>query len=405
MLSKTRLFLAGVLLLSAPLVFAFKSWTAPPAAHHKMPGRPGIEALAAAPAQAPVPFAGPRIQVALLIDVSGSMEGLLEQAKAQLWNLVSLLGKAECPQGSPRVEIALYEYGRQDDARSGYMRQLSPFTTDLDSLSKTLFALRTTGSNEYCPQVIFRSTQDLGWDTSGATYRAIFIAGNETFWQGPVSWTEACRAAQAKGIIVNTIYCGDRGQGITEHWNLAGECGKGSYTNINQNAQLENIATPYDSAIYTYNTKLNSTMIGYGYDGRRKLEEVVVVDANNSRLNKASGIKRMEVKGKKSLYRNDSWELVDAYEADSTILAKIDGKTLPDSLRQASPQQLKAVVKGKLAERETIRNEIGRLSAARSQWLETERKRRSGASAEATLETEMEKILKEQVKANGFFIR
>src|SRR5215207_5412336 len=53
----------------------------------------------------------PKIQAAILLDVSNSMDGLIEQAKAQLWNMVSVMGKAKCTEGTPQIEIALYEYG------------------------------------------------------------------------------------------------------------------------------------------------------------------------------------------------------------------------------------------------------------------------------------------------------
>ena len=35
----------------------------------------------------------PKIQAAILLDVSNSMDGLIAQAKAQLWNMVSVMGK------------------------------------------------------------------------------------------------------------------------------------------------------------------------------------------------------------------------------------------------------------------------------------------------------------------------
>src|SRR5688572_27352170 len=57
----------------------------------------------------------PKIQVAILLDVSNSMDGLIEQAKAQLWNMVSVMGKATCNDAVPNIEIALYEYGRPDN--------------------------------------------------------------------------------------------------------------------------------------------------------------------------------------------------------------------------------------------------------------------------------------------------
>ena len=85
--------------------------------------------------------------------------------------------------------------------------------------------------------------------------------------QGNLHYTKACTEAKNKGVIVNTIYCGDKMQGIREHWNLAGECGNGSFTNINQNAREEEIPTPYDSLIYSLNERLNNTYIAYGYAG------------------------------------------------------------------------------------------------------------------------------------------
>ena len=44
----------------------------------------------------------PKIQAAILLDVSNSMDGLIEQAKAQLWNMVTIMGKAKCEAGSPQ---------------------------------------------------------------------------------------------------------------------------------------------------------------------------------------------------------------------------------------------------------------------------------------------------------------
>ncbi|MGZ5286814.1 MAG: hypothetical protein ACXWB9_06505, partial [Flavisolibacter sp.] len=209
-----------------------------------------------------------KIQVAILLDVSGSMDGLIEQAKLQLWNMVSVMGKAKCDNETPSIEIALYEYGRSsNDIKAGYIKQINPFSGDLDQISKDLFALKTNGGDEYCGHVMLTSLTDLAWDTSKDSYKVIFIAGNEDFLQGNVSWTKACEEAKKKGVIVNTIYCGDKMQGVKEHWNLAMECGSGSYTNINHGAVLEDIPTPYDSALFTLNTKLNGTYIGYGSAG------------------------------------------------------------------------------------------------------------------------------------------
>ena len=169
---------------------------------------------------APLPSLHPsispqKIQVAILLDVSNSMDGLIDQAKAQLWNMVSVLGKARCDGKTPQVELALYEYGRSsNNAQVGYVKQISAFTSDLDEVSRNLFRLTTNGGDEYCGQVMHTSLTDLPWDNGDAHYKVIFIAGNEDFLQGTTPFTKACTIAKQKGVIVNTIYCGNRQQGI-----------------------------------------------------------------------------------------------------------------------------------------------------------------------------------------------
>jgi len=342
---------------------------------------------------------GPKIQVAILLDVSGSMSGLIEQAKAQLWNMVNVMGRARCENYNtpPQVEIALYEYGRDDNgARQGYIRQLSPFTTDLDAVSQTLFSLYTNGSDEYCGQVIYTSLQDLAWDTASNNYKVIFIAGNEDFLQGPVHFSKACAEARKKGVVVNTIYCGDRITGIREHWNLGSECGAGSFTNIDHNAGLEEIATPYDSLLYTLNGQLNGTYIAYGIKGKDYQARQEEVDQKNFGLNKKAAYERTAAKGNKNLYRNSGWDLVDAYTDDKEVVKKIDTKTLPDSLKQKSAAEIEAVVKSTLQERERIQKDITELNKKRQDYIAKERSNKS--STAATLESEIEKIVRQQAK-------
>src|SRR6186997_1430897 len=164
----------------------------------------------AKPVLDPVPVtkkvnASPKIQAAILLDVSNSMDGLIEQAKAQLWNMVTVMGKAKCDNQAPQIEIALYEYGRPtNDVKAGYVKQLSGFTTDLDKLSQTLFGIQTNGGDEYCGVVMQTSLTKLNWDTAASNYKVIFIAGNEDFLQGNVLYTRACLEAKKKGVIINT---------------------------------------------------------------------------------------------------------------------------------------------------------------------------------------------------------
>jgi hypothetical protein len=346
--------------------------------------------------------AGPKIQVAILLDVSGSMDGLIEQAKAQLWNMVNTMGKAKCDGNiSPKIEIALYEYGRStNDVKAGYVKRINGFINDLDSLSQNLFSLTTNGGDEFCGQVIFTSLNDLQWDNAPESYKVIFIAGNEDFLQGSLHYTKACGEAKNKGVVVNTIYCGDKMQGVKEHWNLAGECGKGSYSNINQDAKEPEIPTPYDSIIYSLNDKLNGTYIAYGYAGAGYQQKQAKMDEVNATMSKEAGLKRIKAKSNGAIYNNARWDLVDAKDRDGDgFIDKLDKKELPDSLRNKTSEEIKKIVAQKSRERSFMQTEIAKFNTERDAYIAIEKaKNASNKNNAATLETEVEKIIKEQAK-------
>lgn len=341
----------------------------------------------------------PKIQAAILLDVSNSMDGLIEQAKAQLWNMVSVMGKAKCDGVAPQIEIALYEYGRStNNVSDGYVKQISPFTSDLDKLSQELFKLTTNGGDEYCGHVIHTSLNELAWDTSSQNYKVVFIAGNEDFLQGDVLYTTSCAEAKKKGVIVNTIYCGDRMQGIKEHWNLAGECGNGSFTNINQDAKEPDIPTPYDTTLIVLNKKLNGTYLYYGSGGYDNYTRQNIMDVNNASAGMGIAAKRTAVKGNAQLYNNANWDLLDASRADSSFIAKVDMKTLPDSLKNKSRAELQKIVDKKNAERSAVQKEIMTINTKRENFIAAERAKAATNNNTQTLESEVEKVIRQQAK-------
>ena len=170
------------------------------------------------------PFSGKHsaVDVAILLDTSNSMDGLISQAKAQLWTIVQQFARAQKHGQTPVLRVALFEYGNTRlPASEGYLRQVVPLSDDLDKLSEALFALSTSGGDEYCGQVINEAITRLDWSQQPNGYQAIFIAGNEPFTQGSVDYSQSCKRAIEHGVIVNTIHCGNRQTGIAGKWRHA----------------------------------------------------------------------------------------------------------------------------------------------------------------------------------------
>jgi len=187
-------------------------------------------------------------------------------------------------------------------------------------------------------------------------------------------------------------------QGISEHWNVNDECGGGSFTNINQNEKIEEIPTPYDDQIITLNEKLNGTYIAYGNDGFSKSASQKQVDAKNRSVNKSVEVKRITVKSNKALYKNESWDMVDKYDGDKEIVSKINKATLADSLKNKSNAEIEKIVIQKKKEREDIQKQITSLNGSRDKFIATEKSKTKSQNSKATLETEIEKIIRKQAK-------
>ena len=208
------------------------------------------------------------IKVALLLDTSNSMDGLINQAKAQLWEIINELSYASYGIKKPNLEIAIYEYGNDLlESSDNFVRQVLPFNNDLDEISEKLFSLTTNGGKEYCGQVINTSLNELNWGENKNDLKLIFIAGNEPFTQGKLHYKEAISDAIEKDVIVNTIFCGNYNQGISGMWQDGANLGRGDYMTINQNKKVIHIITPYDTDIIILNKQLNETYIYFGDKG------------------------------------------------------------------------------------------------------------------------------------------
>lgn len=340
-----------------------------------------------------------KIQVALLLDTSNSMDGLINQAKSQLWKMVNQLANSKKNNETPDIELALYEYGNDRLAMNeGYIRQVVPLTTDLDLVSEKLFELTTNGGAEYCGWAIEDATFGLQWTNKDDDLKIIFIAGNEPFSQGPKDFRETCKAANTKGIIINTIHCGDYQQGINENWKAGADLANGKYMNIDQDDKVVHIPTPYDNDIIKLNKKLNKTYIGYGHEGEKKMERQMAQDSNAAAYGAANARTRASFKAKKS-YNNAEWDLVDAAEADEEILEEMKEKDLPEEMQNMTTEERKKYIEKKSEERKKIQEEIRILDEKAKAYVAKQQKE---SAEKLTLDNVMLDAVREQAVSKAF---
>lgn len=342
-----------------------------------------------------------KIQVALLLDTSNSMDGLIDQAKSRLWNIVNTLTTLKYNGKAPQVEIALYEYGNDGLKDENYIRQVTPLTQDLDLVSEKLFALRTNGGSEYCGAVIRDASMNLNWDGNEKSMKLIYIAGNEAFNQGKINYKEVISKAKSKNIYVNTIFCGSRDEGIETFWQNGASLGDGKFFNIDSDRKVIYIETPYDVKISQYNSKLNDTYISYGSRGSEMKSKQTTQDSNAEMQSASNAVERAVSKSKKNAYKNDHWDLVDKVEKDKSYISSIKEEELPSELKGKSKEEIKKIVTQKSADREKIQREIEVLAKKRQDFIDAETKKR-GSSEGDDLGKAIEKSILELGKKNGY---
>ena len=342
-----------------------------------------------------------KVQMAILLDTSSSMSGLIDQARGQLWRIVNEVGRAQIAGERPALEIAIYEYGNSSlSPGDGYIRQVLGLTSDLDTVSEALFSLTTSGGSEHAGQVIARAHHDLAWSDDPNALRLVYIAGNETFEQGPIDFRQAIGAAKDDGLLITTIHCGNEEQGARDLWAEAAMLADGRYLAIDHNAAVVHIDAPQDAEIARLGAALNDTYVYYGRQGRSAYENQMRQDNNAGLFGIGSSAQRAVSKSS-GMYRNDHWDLVDGVTKGGVSIDEIERDTLPPELEGLGEGEIAAVVNEKAKQRGEIQSEIAKLERERREYVEAKRAEMADDGT-TTLDEAILESLREPAAERGF---
>lgn len=339
-----------------------------------------------------------KIELVLALDTSNSMDGLINSAKAQLWDVVNELSRAK---PTPKLRVALYTYGNDRHSKeSGWVKQEAAFTSDLDALYKVLTGLTTNGGTEYVARVTKAAAAELDWDDSSDTLKILFVAGNEAATQDPENDAlEIAKATVSKGIVVNTIYCGSATDAYAKDYAAIAKAADGRYAVIDQEKGVRIASTPYDTKLAELSGKLNSTYIAYGRAGKEKAAEQKAADTSAAAMGSGVAASRAATKST-ALYESSEWDMVDA-KKNGKDLAKMDKAELPAEMQEMSVEEREEHVAEKAKERAKIQKEIAKLSAERQEYIQEETKKQAKGGAES-LDQVLKRSIRDQAKKKGF---
>jgi hypothetical protein len=373
------------------------------------------KALPARPAPAPK-----AIDLVLCLDVSNSMDGLIDSAKIKLWDVVNEMARLR---PTPDLRVALYSYGSSNyDAGHGWVKKELDLTADLDDVYKALNGLRTKGGTELVARVSRTAITEQRWTADRGALKLVFVCGNEPVDQDKqVSLDEVADLARGPGVIVNTIYCGRGDSHEAKGWAMFAEKCGGKALAIDQNRALVAAAavpkTEFDDQILKLGDDLGKTYLAYGKAGKDGLANQQEQDRAALKATPAPGggglggaapgvpaaaLARAASKAGE-LYRNDRWDIIDKMKTDKAFdLAKVPEAELPEELCKLPPGERAGYVQKKADERAALQKRIADLTAQRQKKLDEERAKAPQNPADQALDEALKGVVREQARTAGF---
>ncbi len=330
-----------------------------------------------------VPGSRPKIDVVFVLDTTGSMGGLIQTAKDKIWSIARTMASA---QPTPDIRIGLVAYRDRGDA---YVTQVVDLSSDLDSVYARLMDFEANGGGdtpESVNKALYDAVHKVSWSQDPQAYQVVFLVGDappHTEYQDELQYPEILAQARKKGIVVNTIQCGD--MPITmEPWQQIASLGQGRYFQVEQAGGAVAFATPFDADIAALSAQLDRTRLYYGTGEERKRMELKV--AATDKLNSFASMESLARRGAfnaspaGSANRLGEMELVDALSSGKVSLAELDDADLPESLKPLAPAEQEAVILHMTEERHQLTKKIRELADKRDLFLETKIAEEGGAT-------------------------
>lgn len=344
----------------------------------------------------------PRVEVAFVLDTTGSMGGLIQAAKEKIWSIASTMAAA---QPTPEIRIGLVAYRDRGDA---YVTRLLDLSDDLDSMYATLMDFQASGGGdgpESVNQAIHEAVDKLSWSQDDQTYRALFLVGDAPAhmdYQDDVKWPETLEAARTRGIRVNSIQCGQN-PATTEEWRKIASLGDGSYFQVEQAGSAVAIATPYDERLAKLSAELDGTRLYYG-DAKDKEKQARKLKATDKMQSAASvqakarrGAFNASASGKVNFLGEK--ELVEDVSSGRVDIDAIAPDQLPAPIQSLPAEERKALVAETAQRRTDLKREMKDLADRRNAYLRDKVEEEGGA--EGSLDHGIYRAVRKQAAEAG----
>lgn len=315
-----------------------------------------------------------QVEVAFVLDTTGSMEMLIDGAKKKIWSIADEIRRAR-----PDAEIRFAIIGYRDRG-DVYVTDVTDLTDDLHAVYGKLVGFRAEGGGdtpESVNEALNTAVARLDWTGGDEVRRIVFLVGDappHMDYAQDVPFTASMKLAKAEGIVVNTVQAGtDMDTEVA--WRAIAELGGGRYMAIPQSGNVAVIETPFDQQIQRLQLELNETVVPYGNSVRQaevrsKMDGKAAAPAPAA-SDMASYENRAEEPGKRKVVTGEGDLVADVASGSLSLddASRIAPAELPEGFADLDKETLKARI-GALQEKRTeLQSEIETLVKERDAYL------------------------------------
>src|SRR5262245_38431961 len=355
-------------------------------------------ALLLAPLALPIKAtARPVVEVAFVLDTTGSMGPLIEGAKRKIWSIATSIVDTN-PHAEIRMGLVAYR-----DIGDEYVTKVFPLTTDIQDLYAHLLELKARGGGDWPESVneaLHVGVTKLTWTQGDDVQRIMFLVGDappHMDYAQDVKYPEVMAIARERDIVVNTVQAGRAGD--TERvWREIAQMGRGRYIPIPQDGgHVVIIETPYDMEILELQGHINGTVIPYGPRHQRSGIKMKIEQYAAAPKSVASEMAGYMSKRASAEAVTGAGDLVADVSSGRAKVGAVKEEDLPDAFKPMSPAQRQAEIDKQMNARKEMNARMSDLVKKRDAYVAEQRKKepkRPGASFDRVVE----ETLKAQIK-------
>jgi hypothetical protein len=344
--------------------------------------------------------AKPTIEVAFVLDTTGSMGGLIEGAKRKIWSIATAIadGNADAD-----IRMGLVAYR---DIGDDYVTRTYDLTTDIQDLYANLLAVKARGGGDWPESVneaLDVAINKLQWTPGSEARRIVFVVGDappHMDYAQDTKYPVTLSVARQKDIVVNTILAGSA-RDTERVWRDIAQNGNGRFIPIPQDGgDVVVIETPFDDEIIILQNEINGTVIPYGpralqkrtEEKARQLSEVAAA-APATASDMASYLNKRSLASAEAI--TGGGDLVSDISSGRRGLDTIKDEELPESLRKLAPEQRSAILEEKLTVRSALNGKLAKLVARRDAFVAEHRAK--APQKRSSFDRAVEETLKKQI--------